>query len=74
MKYIKALWAAARGVLQGFRHDELSLYAKDLEAFERMQESQRRHFHVTTALLKDMENQAQLARDIQDDLERRLEP
>ena len=70
MKYIKALHAAAKGAVQGLKHG-FSLHRKDLEAFERMQKSQRKSFAVATALLRDMESRAKLAREIQDDLERR---
>ena len=64
MKYIKALHAAAKGAVQGLKHGFI-LYRKDLEAFERMQKSQRKSFAVATALLRDMESGAKLARDIE---------
>lgn len=71
MKYLKARNAAAKGVVHGLKYG-FSLYAKELEAFEKMQESQRKAFVATTDLMQDMKSNAEFERDIQNDLERRL--
>ena len=75
MKYLKALHAAAKGALQGFNHS-LDLHIKEVESLRRMEAAQRKamgSLKLSTALMKDMESNAKLARDIQNDLERRLE-
>ena len=76
MKYLKALHAAAKGMLQGFNYS-LGLHTKEVEAFRRMEAAQQKAMgtlKLSTALMKDMESNAEFERDIQDDLERRLEP
>ena len=75
MKYLKALHAAAKGILQGFNHS-LGLHRKEMESLRRMEIAQRKAMgtlRITTALMKDMEDNARLARKIEHDANRRFE-